>query len=449
MKKKFKIIFYILTFYLISFQSYAQLVFDYWKQENKFVSDGQYITIKTKLKAKNLPKHYYHNNWSYIYSNEKNITIIDARILTGKNRKITQTKNSINFNFDSIENNETVEIYFKYKQKFTNNIRYIRTEYVTIPSFAKNTKAYLKVIPYNKLGVYSYHPNFTKYLENYYVWKGIIPEKGLTEIFYMTPKIGNWKIDKTIHLKSSKKLGDLKITTPLYFQEGGNYIKNYKITTKNKNISKESKITDNLIKIDYSSDKNKNDSLKVEAILQNSYKNTFWLNKIKNLSSLTKINPHTQNILNTEILNIKRNNKQNIPTYILLAKWVNKNIKYNINYVGKKLTSEQILNTKEGVCIHYAILYRDMLRSLNIPSKIITGLAYNFNKNKFEDHAWTLVYHNGMWQAIDPTWGIYSGYLPISHIFVFDDLSKNIYFQKKGDLSDLNVEIENNVEFLD
>jgi transglutaminase-like putative cysteine protease len=61
-----------------------------------------------------------------------------------------------------------------------------------------------------------------------------------------------------------------------------------------------------------------------------------------------------------------------------------------------------ILRTRVGDCNEHTQLYVALVRSLNIPARVATGLAYV--RGKFYYHAWPEVYL-GDWVAVDPTFG--------------------------------------------
>lgn len=79
---------------------------------------------------------------------------------------------------------------------------------------------------------------------------------------------------------------------------------------------------------------------------------------------------------------------------------------------------DDILDSKTGVCEHYAILMAGMLRSQGIPCKLIGGLAYN--GKDWVKHAWVAIspdtkglnmsrlgagHEPDGWIRLDPTWG--------------------------------------------
>ena len=84
----------------------------------------------------------------------------------------------------------------------------------------------------------------------------------------------------------------------------------------------------------------------------------------------------------------------------------------------------EIYNGKRGVCEHFTILYNTLLNCVGIPVIYVCGLANNGEGGKTqikdinnERHAWTLAKIEGRWIALDATWGILRGIIPVSHIF--------------------------------
>lgn len=82
-----------------------------------------------------------------------------------------------------------------------------------------------------------------------------------------------------------------------------------------------------------------------------------------------------------------------------LADWTYKNIKWKrVDYAD----AAQTLATHEADCQEFSELYVAMARSLGLPSRIVSGLAYG--EGSFGGHAWVEVYV-GEWVELDPTWG--------------------------------------------
>ena len=106
--------------------------------------------------------------------------------------------------------------------------------------------------------------------------------------------------------------------------------------------------------------------------------------------------------------------------FMKIALWVHKNIKYDLNYVGRYLTPIDIYKMRVGVCHHHTKLCNALLYSLGY--QVIYAHGYIYNKiyddyNSTIKHAWSLIKINNKWYPLDPTWGIISGKLPVTHIF--------------------------------
>ncbi len=84
-----------------------------------------------------------------------------------------------------------------------------------------------------------------------------------------------------------------------------------------------------------------------------------------------------------------------------LHDWVVKNTAYDESYTYYGI--EGILFHGTGVCNSYTLTYQQLLSSVGITSKIVTGTATN-NAGVTGSHAWNLVLLNGAWYHIDTTW---------------------------------------------
>lgn len=92
----------------------------------------------------------------------------------------------------------------------------------------------------------------------------------------------------------------------------------------------------------------------------------------------------------------------------MLADWTFKNIKWKrVDYA----TAPQTLATLEADCLEFSQLYVAMARSLGLPARLVSGLAYS--GSAFGGHAWVEVYV-GEWIEVDPTWG--TNFVDATHI---------------------------------
>ena len=112
--------------------------------------------------------------------------------------------------------------------------------------------------------------------------------------------------------------------------------------------------------------------------------------------------------------------------------WVKENIKYDYNYIGQtQLTAMDIYKKRVGVCHHFTKLSNALLYSLGY--KVLYASGYCCQKNKTfktsTGHAWSLIkLDNNKWYPFDSTWGIFTGKIPVGHIFgTFDGKSFKIF----------------------
>ena len=91
-----------------------------------------------------------------------------------------------------------------------------------------------------------------------------------------------------------------------------------------------------------------------------------------------------------------------------LADWTHKNLEWKS--VARAAAAET-LATREADCSEFSQLYVSMARSLGLPARIVSGLAYS--GNSFGGHAWVEVWV-GEWVELDPTWGTH--FVDATHI---------------------------------
>uniref|UniRef100_T1KRA8 Transglutaminase-like domain-containing protein n=1 Tax=Tetranychus urticae TaxID=32264 RepID=T1KRA8_TETUR len=96
-----------------------------------------------------------------------------------------------------------------------------------------------------------------------------------------------------------------------------------------------------------------------------------------------------------------------------IFRWIAHNIRYNWNYMGISVSSEEILRSREGVCKDYCQLFGDMCFLAGIRVKKIQGFAkgydyrpgHQFVPGEDITHNWNAVFILGSWRFIDLTWG--------------------------------------------
>ena len=117
---------------------------------------------------------------------------------------------------------------------------------------------------------------------------------------------------------------------------------------------------------------------------------------------------------------IHKNEIIKVPDFVKVGMWITKNIEYDISFYGKSnISATETYNVGRGVCHHFTKLYNAFLYSLGYKCVYVSGYACDKKNvmNQNNGHAWTLINVNNKWLPLDATWGIFSGKLPVCHIF--------------------------------
>ena len=112
-----------------------------------------------------------------------------------------------------------------------------------------------------------------------------------------------------------------------------------------------------------------------------------------------------------------------------IASWIEQNIQYDLSTLTAEISQNAswVLQNKVGVCDELTTLFIAMLRSLNIPSRFVSGLAYTDygGKNDWGPHAWAEVYVPGYgWMEYDISYRQF-GFVDLSHIKLKESLDSN------------------------
>lgn len=89
-----------------------------------------------------------------------------------------------------------------------------------------------------------------------------------------------------------------------------------------------------------------------------------------------------------------------IPAAQKIRKEVYQRMRANLG-IGVMRDATEIWDSSEGVCRDHAILMATLLRSVNIPTKLVTGLVYY--QGSFLYHAWVEVWDGQQWVGLDST----------------------------------------------
>jgi len=92
-------------------------------------------------------------------------------------------------------------------------------------------------------------------------------------------------------------------------------------------------------------------------------------------------------------------------------KWIAENIEYDFEAsLDDPRSAKQTLTENKGDCDEIAYLYAALMRSIDIPTKLVSGTY------KDELHVWNEIKVNGKWVIVDATWGL--GYTSDNETFI-------------------------------
>lgn len=112
---------------------------------------------------------------------------------------------------------------------------------------------------------------------------------------------------------------------------------------------------------------------------------------------------------NMEAIKLAKSLTQNEEDDLGIVKTIYDYIVDNIDYDYKKVDKlntdytpdiDEVLREGKGICYDYSVLFGAMLRSRNIPTKLVKG----YREGLSSYHSWNEVYLNGSWKIIDTTY---------------------------------------------
>jgi len=143
------------------------------------------------------------------------------------------------------------------------------------------------------------------------------------------------------------------------------------------------------------------------------------------------------------------------------AKWVKTNINYSLDTLTAEAVqkSSWVLEHREGVCDELTALFIALLRSVGVPARYLSGVAYTNwqNMNDWGPHAWAEVYFPitkdiGVWVPYDVTYGQF-GYVDPTHLILRindDSDSTSTKYEWRGKNVELDTKkIDVKAKFLD
>lgn len=262
-----------------------------------------------------------------------------------------------------------------------------------------------------------------------YMWGGIVPYGGRMTIVMLSKKEATWSFNYTVNLHSNNNLRNTMLYVPIEFIGGNNEIININSSCKqSSNIVLEEERRQ--YAIEFFNTNYKKATFNIEGILKNKCKGEWEIDltdeRIEQLMPQEDVlcKEQLKSFAKKIIADFDKKNQNSdfvYHDYMKIGFWVKENIKYDLNYSGKtEYSSVDIYNIKKGVCHHFTKLANALLYSLGYKVLYASGYTCKGN-NSFKTstgHAWSLIkLSDNKWYPFDATWGIFSGKLPVSHIF--------------------------------
>lgn len=437
-----KLVFIIFLF--INSKAFAGIKIVEWEEDSKITDYGRNSKFLLKIQAENLLPNQIID--SFLINNSSNKIMKTSRVkINAIESKSLSTPGSFEIFFDKpLKNNQFAFIEYEIKETSDKANKYIRQEPFYIPEFASGAMAKVSIDFSQNSELSSSQElissNKNLKIENKKIsFQGIVPSNGIQEILKLTDSSKSWNVSIKSKVILNNSEGELEITAPYLFRGGAQEVNNQTISA-NKIPKKHITNRDNDVLTFDIKPSDKEIIIQNKAIINTGkkyvVKNNRPLEKYLEVSESEKIllKPILQKIITDPQYDF-------MPLHAKIVSYVNKNLKYDLSYFGKLLTVEQILQTKSGVCSEYATLFNALARVAQIPSSIVHGYAFG-EYDKFESHAWNMIFVDGNWIYVDPTWNLSSGKVSSSHIYIKDNRKEELLIQFKGKGSDIKIDRE-------
>ena len=412
-----------------------------WNEVCYIYDDYDIHDVNFEIKAVGLGPFSSFNSCSNGFYMGKDREIISLEI-NGKKSRFEYNNHCLEYDI-TLKNLQSAKIHLKYRERPQFNkmppnekerYKFYRQEFYGLSQNLSGQMGKFRIILKGSFDIVSFKDDFfirneKNKTEKEFIWGGKVPPGGKRTLAKLSKNEATWSINCNFQVIS--RLGALRNTVlkvPMGFVGGNN----------------------DIIKMDYSSPQTKNIEVDEEKrVYEIYYKNTRYTQGDFNITGMIKNrckgdwdvdltdeiieqnfpkeDKRDKNILASIARKIiedyDRNNKDNILNYMdyaKIGKWVNKNIRYDINYAGRtEMTAMDIYNKRVGVCHHMTRLANALLYSLGYKVIYTNGFVCqsraDFDRNC--GHAWSLINVNGKWYPFDATWGILSGKLPVCHVF--------------------------------
>ena len=409
-----------------------------WKEICYIYDEYDIHDVNYELKAVGLPENVFFSSCSFGFILDTDIQILEFEI-DGKKSEYDFEQYSLKFNIN-LKNLESNKIHMKYKESIlkskltkgeleqqkmskVNNYGIYKILVGQKAKYVLNNKSNYEIINFED-------EFFIKTNENEYTWGGIVPEGGKRTFVRLSKREAKYQFYEkySISTMNNSPINNTTLTIPFGYKGGNNKIIKLNYASKQtKSIKEDNDLKK--IEVQFLNTKSNIGEFEIQGELLNRCKGE-WICYLtdEEIESLIpedyKANKQKFKEISTKIIeeyNKKhKNDLVQISDVAKVGKWVKNNVKYNINYSGRtEITATDTYNNLEGVCEHFTKLYNALIYSLGY--KVIYVSGYAIKKKDFfvkdDGHAWSLIKIGEKWLPFDATWGIFSGKLPISHVF--------------------------------
>ena len=260
-----------------------------------------------------------------------------------------------------------------------------------------------------------------------FFWEGIVPYNGKITNIIFSKNEGMWSFSIESKVFVENGINKFQYLRPFDFMGGNNEIVDISYSSpQTKNIYSDEEHRVYIVLYD---NVEREGDFFIKGILKNKSKGEWFLNITdedleKGVPKIDKIlKPQLKELAKDIIEDFDRTNTNKdfvFLDYMKIGLWVNKNIKYDLKYTDKdELTPADVYYQRAGVSHHFTQLTNALLYALGYQVLYVMGYISQNNKEFDQDsrHSWTLIKLNNRWYPFDSTFGIFSGKLPISHIF--------------------------------
>ena len=409
-----------------------------WNEVCYVYEDYDIHDVNYELKAVGLPKNTFFTSCSIGFVFDTDVEILEFE-KDGKKEEYKYESYSLEFKIH-LTNLQSNKIHLKYKEsplksKMTEGEKkerkFVKNNYYGLSKNTAGQNGKFTLSIKCDFEVISFEDEFfVKTNEKEYTWGGKVPPGGKRTYVKMSKTQGkfNFLCSEVIKTKNGQNIKSTKMKVPVIFIGGNNEVLKHDYSSEQTDKI-ELKKEERIYEINFLNTNSQTGEFKIEGELINRCKGD-WVCDLTDKQIEDQIPEDYKNnksklkeLAEQIIKNYDQAHKNDIvkvPDVVKIGKWVKNNIKYDLSYSGRNdITATETLNNRIGVCHHFTKAFNALMYSLGYQVIYISGYALD-KKDTFgkEDaHAWSLIKIDGKWLPFDSTWGIFSGKLPVCHIF--------------------------------